>query len=279
MFSTDFLLWLQSIEQPWLTWIMHAVTTVGSEKLYIVFVAWLYWCKDVKLGEKWANMILTSAIFNSSMKLFFHSPRPFVANPEIRPLAVETATGSSFPSGHSQASANFGMALVLNFKPKVVKILGIILFLLVGLSRLYLRVHYPGDVVAGWILGIAMAYLFFAFYDKMPKVFVAFMFLTTIAGWYIGPDEDLIKLTGLAISSTVGFWFNRQFLRLDVHPFNEGGKRKLIIGVIVLLGSLYGLKLLLPETLNLLRYGIVGLMMTVIYPLVFEILMEKNLKH
>lgn len=279
MFNVDFLIWIQSWETPWLSAIMQAITLIGSEKLYIIFVAWLYWCKDAKLGEKWANMILTSAILNSGVKLLIDAPRPFEVSTAVKPLAVSSATGSSFPSGHSQASANFGTFLALNFKSPIVKVLGILLFLLVGISRLYLRVHFPGDVLIGWLLGILLAVVFFALYDKMPKVFVVLMFLLIAGGWFIGADEDLIKLTGLAISSTIGFWVNRKFLRLDIHPFGEGGKRKLLIGVVCLLASLYGLKYVLPETLNILRYAIVGLVMTVIYPLIFELILEKRASH
>lgn len=274
MFSIDFLLWLQALENPVISAIMQGITLIGSEKLYIVFVAWIYWCKDTKQGEKWANMILTSAIVNSSMKLMVDAPRPFEVSTQIKPLAEATATGSSFPSGHSQASANFGTFIALNFKSPLVKLLGILLFLLVGISRLYLRVHFPGDVLVGWLLGIALAGIFFAFYDKAPKAFVVLMFIIMLIGWYHGPDEDLIKLTGLAVSSTLGFWINRKFLRLDVHPFKEGGRRKLGFGVICLLGCLYGLKMLMPEYLDILRYGIVGLVMTVLYPLAFELVIE-----
>lgn len=276
MFNIDFLLWLQGIENPVLSVFMQGITLIGSEKLYIIFVAWLYWCKDTKLGEKWANLILTSAILNSGLKLLVDAPRPFEVSNQIKPLAASTATGSSFPSGHSQASASFGTFIALNFRSPFVKVLGVLLFLLVGLSRLYLRVHFPGDVLAGWLLGIVMAFTFFALYDKMPQVFVILMFVLMLAGWYLGPDEDLIKLTGLAISSTLGFWVNRKFLRLDVHPFKAGGKRKLVLGVICLLGCLYGLKMVLPEHLDLVRYGVVGLVMTVIYPLVFELILEKR---
>lgn len=278
MSSIPFMLWLQSIEQPWLTTLMKAVTLIGSDKLYILFVAWLYWCKDTKLGEKWANLVLTSALLNSAVKLIVNAPRPFQVSTAVKPLAVETATGSSFPSGHSQASANFGTFLALNYKSSWVKALGIGLFVVVGFSRLYLRVHFPKDVLAGWLFGILLAIAFYYCYDTYKPIFTGLMFLSLCVGWYLGADKDLIKLTGLATSATLGFWLNQNYLKLEVHCFGSGGRRKLIIGVVALLLTLYGLKPFMPESFTVVRYFMAGLMMTVVYPLVFEWLYEKHKK-
>jgi undecaprenyl-diphosphatase len=93
------------------------------------------------------------------LKQVFERPRP-----ELVPHLVQ-AGGSSFPSGHSLASAvvylTLGTLLARLVKPMKLKLylIGIALFLsfLVGLSRIYLGVHYPTDVLAGWTVGLLWA--------------------------------------------------------------------------------------------------------------------------
>lgn len=100
-------------------------------------------------------------LLNALLKLWFDRPRPTVV-----PHLVEVAS-SSFPSGHSMNSAivylTLGAVLARLVQPLSMKlyILGVALLIsfLVGISRVYLGVHYPSDVLAGWSLGLAWAVL------------------------------------------------------------------------------------------------------------------------
>ena len=98
-------------------------------------------------------------IASTLLKLLFARPRP-----DVIPHFVETLT-HSFPSGHSMLAAvtylTLGaLASQLASRNKVkIYVLGscVILAILVGLTRVYLGVHYPTDVLAGWTLGFAWA--------------------------------------------------------------------------------------------------------------------------
>lgn len=89
-----------------------------------------------------------SAIANLILKLIFHRDRPSLWNP----LIVEN--GYSFPSGHAMVSSAFAIGLIFilwETKYKWLSItLGAIFVFLIGLSRIYLGVHYPTDIIAGW---------------------------------------------------------------------------------------------------------------------------------
>jgi undecaprenyl-diphosphatase len=97
----------------------------------------------------------------SLLKEVFQRPRP-----EIVPYAVY-ASGTSFPSGHSMMSAvtflTLGALLARSQKRKLLKayilLLAALLTVLVGLSRIYLGVHWPTDVLAGWTAGAVWALL------------------------------------------------------------------------------------------------------------------------
>jgi undecaprenyl-diphosphatase len=105
--------------------------------------------------------ILTGSIAAAILKDLFHRPRP-----EIVPHAMY-ASSASFPSGHSMLSAltylTLGVLLARSHQRKRLKVyflfLAVLLTFSIGVSRVYLGVHWPTDVLAGWIAGAVWALL------------------------------------------------------------------------------------------------------------------------
>ena len=97
-------------------------------------------------------------LLSDVVKLLVSRPRPPVEH-------LQTVTGSSFPSGHSTQASAFWFSLVLalasaGVAPLVTRVaagLALVLVVVVALSRVYLGVHYPGDVLAGVLLGTGWA--------------------------------------------------------------------------------------------------------------------------
>jgi membrane-associated phospholipid phosphatase len=267
--QVSFMLWIQSWGNPTLDTIFKTITALGSDSIYIVFIAWLYWCVDRKVGEKWVYLILSSAMLNGIVKLSFNAPRPFQVGKGIVAVDTSTATGHSFPSGHSQASATFGGFLAMEYRSKIIKVVGIGMLLAIGLSRLYLRVHWPIDILVGWTLGLCFATFYHYGYDKNPNFFkglgVLLFFITAL----FFRDPDQIKLMGLFIAVSFGMWYNDKYLQLPIHTLKQGGLLKLAFGIISIALTMAGLKLILPVSLNMLRYGLVGITLSLVYPWVF----------
>lgn len=113
---------------------------------------------------------LSSLVLMFLLKLIFHRERP------VTPL-LQAAKGFSFPSGHALMSVTFYGLLILiawqNIKQLwlkwILSIVLVILILTIGLSRVYLRVHYASDVLAGFCVGIVWLLLSLWILDKIEK--------------------------------------------------------------------------------------------------------------
>lgn len=87
------------------------------------------------------------------LKIVIHTPRPFDSFPEVRSLFVET--GYAFPSGHTMVAA--AIAFALFFTHKKVGYVFIFFAVLVGLARIAGGVHFPIDILGGFVLGALVA--------------------------------------------------------------------------------------------------------------------------
>ena len=167
-----------------LTPIMKGITYFASATFlqiaYGALVLLFVLLKNWKRAIESAAIGLGGFIVNYIMKLSFHRLRP--PNPLIAKLE-----NFSFPSGHATSAFIFyGLITYLVWKtgiPKPYKyIIGSILILfslLIGFSRVYLRVHYPSDVLAGFCIGFAWLILNVWLFEKLQKKSAAEMENTT----------------------------------------------------------------------------------------------------
>ncbi|TCM21432.1 undecaprenyl-diphosphatase [Novosphingobium sp. PhB165] len=155
---------LHPLGPPWVLEWVRDLTAMGGFlqlKLYTImaFVA-LFWLRRRREAVLLALTVLSGSAVNALLKLVFGRPRP-----EIVPHLTE-AGGASFPSGHSFNSASTYIALALAFaalSPRAnvrhTLIAGsIVLSLMVAWSRVWLGVHWPSDVMAGWLGGAAWTF-------------------------------------------------------------------------------------------------------------------------
>ncbi|WP_088241174.1 phosphatase PAP2 family protein [Calothrix rhizosoleniae] len=180
--------WIQSLlGEQWQQFFL-AITYLGSEYAYIVFMTLYYWLINPMVGRQLGIITSLSLGCNILLKDIFFYPRPFELEANLAsPAAQLTARGSSFPSGHSQGTATFWLFLGLYYQRLWLWTLGTGIVVLVGLSRLYLGVHFPVDVGVGLLLGIFFAVLGVGFSLLTPTslvvkvVIVVFNFLLAIA--------------------------------------------------------------------------------------------------
>ena len=147
----EFLYLLESIRIPGLNEFMLLVTRLGEETAFLVAALIVFWCVDKRHGYYLMTVGFLGTMANQFMKLWFRVPRPWVLDENFTILeqAREAASGYSFPSGHSQSSVGTFGAVAATAKTKWVKWVCIAICVLVPLSRMYIGVHTPSDVLVG----------------------------------------------------------------------------------------------------------------------------------
>lgn len=136
----------------WLTLPMSAFTLLGSEQFYLLLMPTLYWCFDAALGVRIGLMLLLSNGFNTFFKIILRSPRPYWIDDRVKVL-FQSETSFGLPSGHAQISASVWGVLAASLKKPANRLLIVAVIFLIGLSRIYLGVHFTSDVLLGWLIG------------------------------------------------------------------------------------------------------------------------------
>lgn len=133
---------------------MFRLTDLGGAIFTSIFAIGLlvFGSKEIKLvGLEAMFALFFGQIFVQSLKRLMSRERPYKILEHLHTFGIELRD-YSFPSGHTTASFSLATTLAVNL-PKVAVVV-LLLALLIGMSRIYLGVHYPTDVAAGIILGI-----------------------------------------------------------------------------------------------------------------------------
>ncbi len=112
-------------------------------------------------------MLLGLVLGQFLLKSVIARPRPFQQFPDLVTLLISPPSGSSFPSGHTCAS--FAAAVAILLRDRRWGIPSLVLACLIGFSRVFLFVHWPTDVLAGAVLGVACALLMHFLLPRLTK--------------------------------------------------------------------------------------------------------------
>lgn len=157
----NILLWIQEyIRNDFLTPIMTFITHLGEEGfIWIVLTVLLLIPKKTrKVGAMSAvALIIMLLINNMFLKNLVARPRPYDVIPGLTPL-VPKLDSFSFPSGHTASSFAAGSVMFRKL-PKKFGVPILIFAIVMGLTRLYVGVHYPTDVLFAAFEGVVIGYL------------------------------------------------------------------------------------------------------------------------
>ena len=166
--GVDWIVAIQSLG-AWLELPMQIFTFLGQENFFFLVLPLIYWSLDAGLGLRVAMILTTSNYLNAILKLLFITPRPYWVSSQVEPLSAESTFGT--PSGHAQnAAAIWGtMAAGASARRRWAWVGAILLIFLVGFARLYLGMHFLHDVLAGWLIGLALLFAFLIFWDPVVR--------------------------------------------------------------------------------------------------------------
>jgi len=267
---------------PALDWPFRIFTFMGEEEFFLILLPLIYWCLDRRTGARLTVVFLLCAYTNAVAKTLAALPRPEAYAPG-RVNVLWDATGYGFPSGHTQSAVVVWGYLASQVHRRWLWILAGVMMFFIPLSRVYLGVHFPHDVLGGYIIGLVLL-LLYLWLEPGAEGWLDRQGLTGRLGIAIGVPlllmllfltEDGVTEGAALMGMGVGFVLERRWVRFDV-----GGpvwKRviRFLLGVAVLFGLWMGLRVafadLEPALLfRFVRYGLVGLWGGVGAPWVFR---------
>ncbi|MEI8216141.1 MAG: phosphatase PAP2 family protein [Eubacteriales bacterium] len=165
---------IYQIRTPILTLIMKASTYAASWQSIVFFCLFMwaipYSRKTFALPV--SLFCIASSVLNEVLKAIFQISRPLEAT-WLMPV-----TGYSFPSGHSMTGFMFFSIMILVVRKYLIKSrplaniatgLLVLLIILIGFSRIYLGVHFPSDIIGGFLVGFALALFFEPAADSLAR--------------------------------------------------------------------------------------------------------------
>ncbi len=145
---------LQTFASPTLDTFFRQITALGSSRVYTALLLILYLAVDARLGQRVGTYLLFGFYLNFHLKGLVGTGRPFLIEPAVgrTPEAIPTS-GPGFPSGHAQSALTFwGYTAWWLRRPWFWVLAGLVVGL-ISLSRLYLGMHFPIDVIGGLVIG------------------------------------------------------------------------------------------------------------------------------
>ena len=300
----DVLLWFQEHRTGFWDAVMNACSTLGGDVIALALVCLVFWCMSRKEGNRMILNMFSGLVLNQLIKIAVAARRPWVRDSRIRPYgstlneqgvpvggAIVDATAYSFPSGHT-ANAVSAFAGYAYKKQWWLNVIVWIFAVLIAVSRMYLGVHTPQDVLFSLFFGIILVILMDKLADALEKkpsldIVIVGVFLllgvatviTTLVRMNGAPVDDntrdAFKTTGANFGALIGWLLERRTVRFERPKSFLKGLIRFAAGVILTVAFLE-----LPKTLfnrafgeicgNLLRYFLACFVAIYLYPLTFK---------
>lgn len=235
------------------------ITNIAVDYYVALPALMLFWAVDKRKGAQVFATWGTSLTVGATLKTTFCIYRPWIRSPEIHPLqdVVAGATGYSFPSGHSFSSGGFYGGLYMAYrKHKGICAFAVTMVLLTMISRLYVGVHTPQDVVVGAAVGVLASLLMawvFDWVDKHPDkdwvvlagviAYMAFLLPYIYFKQYpmdyvdgqllVDPSKmtiDGFKDPGRIFGIVLGWWLERRFVKFEIKGTTEQKIVRCLVG-------------------------------------------------
>lgn len=290
-----FLEFLVQFRTPPLTLLFSMFTLCGEEVITITIICFLYWCYNKKLARIVCLAFFSSGLIVQSLKLTFCVPRPWILSPTFEPMPtfINSATGYSFPSGHTQSSSALFGSLAVHSKKKWHVIVCAIFILGVAMSRMYFGYHTPKDVFTSMAISLFIVYLvnraypvatyktshvalFLGIFSAIVLIYI--LILKNLPNADLTQFNDCFKATGAGLAFALGWYIEPTYIDFDEKKGSLLVQlTKLFLGLFTVLVLKFGLKVVLGTSLtaNAVRYFIIVCFIMILYPMVIVKVFDK----
>ena len=264
------ILWLQQF-RPALDLPFRAFTFTGDELFFLLFLPLVYWCLDRRLGARVTLLFLVSAYVNAVAKVFAAQPRPALY--DARVWAYSDVGGSGgFPSGHTQNTLAVWGYLAAKVRRTWMWIVAGVLIVFVPLSRLYLGVHFPHDLLGGYVIGALLLFVYLRWGERGEQWLaglglgaqLALVAAFSIPLMLIFPSEDGVTGGATLLGMGIGFVLQARWVGFEADGVLWKRVVRYALGAAVIVGLWAGLRAafsgLEPALLfRFIRYALMGL--------------------
>lgn len=295
----QFLHWLESIRTPFGDAFFSAITHLGEETFFMVIAIVAFWCLSKYKGYYLLTVGFFGTILNQFLKLLCRIPRPWVKDPDftIVESARAEADGYSFPSGHTQ-NVSSTLGCVARFSTGwIVRFVCIVLIALTALSRMYLGVHTPADVLVSLGLSVVMVFAFYPLFEKSrenPKLLYGVLTaLTVFAALFVAYIElypwpadidahnlesgtkNAYLLLGCSAAMLLGSWIEKKHINFEEKAPFAAQVLKAVLGLVLVVGIKAGFKPVLTAVFGAhhigtaIRYFCMVMFAVCVWPLTF----------
>lgn len=294
-----YLHWLESLRTPFLNEFFFSVTALGTGTFYQTALLIIYWCISKRAGTLLLVAHALGAIILYIWKILAAVPRPYLLDPTLTPLKLEKSF--SFPSGHSfNASSVWGGIGLL--QARAGKALSAIVFfmvmLLIMLSRNYIGVHTPQDVIVGMLLGLASVIacqrlLTWSESSERRRLMVDLLLVLSAVGFvifafvycatdgrmdkvivksYLSTQKGAINILGHILGLVIGMELERRFIHFSTEVSLKYKLIRVIPGLFLAM-LLYKLPLpfLAKQSAVFLRMFLFTVFVTAVYPALWKL--------
>jgi len=258
---------------PALDGIMETASFIGTPEFFLILIPFIYWNIDRRIGIRAILVVFIFDFVNASLKFLFHQPRPYWLG-GVKDFGDVGGEGTyGLPSGHSGRTLALSGYLATQVKRNWFWTATIVYILIVGFSRMYFGVHFPHDVLGGWLLGFLAIWslakwegdirewladkslstqIVFGFLVALGMVLIGFVARFIIAGT---PDPaewspynadartvtHFFTIAGATFGACTGYALMRQYAHFN--PKGDWTKRGLryLLGIVILLVLFFGM--------------------------------------
>lgn len=285
-----FIQWMQATIPAGLGNILIFFTILGSETVIVGLLGAIYWCINKQWGKRVGVGMVIALLVGPLLKNVALRRRPYMDHEGIQCLKAPDKgelysikdMGYSMPSMHASDSAAMFGGLAAIVKKRWCTVAAVVSVLLVGLSRNYVGVHYPTDVLLGWVIGCGVVAVvpWVEAHRKSYLRLAVILGVLALPGWFYCTSNDFYAAYGVLWGILLSFHFE------ESHPFENAdsvgkGVLRVVLGVAIFLAVCEGLKLPFPKALlesrtlaayliRSVRYGIASFAAMGLYPLSFK---------